>query len=68
MSAHKHEYLTPERAATILAEMDALFGAPDEQLCSRCAASYPLAGDTLCRDCRLEIDVVYGDLPGADDA
>lgn len=35
----------------------------DEALCSRCEASYALPSDTLCRACRFEIDVVYGELP-----
>jgi predicted amidophosphoribosyltransferase len=47
-------------------ELDALgIPDPDEMLCVRCEADYPLEGDTLCRDCRSEIDLAHGDLPGA---
>lgn len=68
MSRHQAKHPEPDARDSGADELAALFGTPDEQLCSRCAASYPLPGDTLCSACRLEVDVVYGDLPGADDA
>ncbi len=50
------------RIAEIPAALAALL-APS--LCSRCEVDRRRKGDTLCRACRLEIDLAYADLPGA---
>lgn len=48
-------------------ELDALgIPSPNEPMCERCDTDVPAEGHTLCRDCRNEIDLVYGDLPGAE--
>ena len=43
-------------------DLDIFDAAP---LCERCAASVCASGDTLCPECRSEVDVAFDELPGA---
>lgn len=55
-----------KRSARAIRELQALLHYSDERLCLSCDASIAASGDDLCASCRLEIDAVYGDLPGAE--
>lgn len=51
--------------AKLREEVTALDTYADDRVCSSCEASIASPGDTLCAECRAEIDRTYADLPGA---
>lgn len=38
----------------------------DDPICTRCLASFALEGDTLCGECRADVDTVHAGLPGSE--
>jgi predicted amidophosphoribosyltransferase len=55
-----------DASVTTRGALDDVMPTEAEPLCDRCSASFRAPDDTLCGECRAEIDAGFADLPGAE--